>query len=257
MAYLVLDPEVAGGTLASTAGANRGSSVLADSADIRARLREQDILASLGGAAVSSVGDKHVGPAVDRVRRSPLGLLSGTTNGDTGAVHVHLAVTHVVEPSPGKESIARGCVSGDGEVPLALERAAANVRVDDLPRIALVEGERSLAAATIVSSRAGDGQALGLASLPVGYGSTLGGVIEGVVALARKVAARVAEWIRHAVVDVCGEGIELGAERRRVAHLHVGMGHGSEAENGGNREGLHCEGRSVVVESKQMRILLK
>ena len=212
--------------------------------DIRAGVGELGVAALDGGAAVADVGDEEVGAAAEAGAglRGAADLL-GADDVDGRAVHVHLAVADLVEPRPREEGLARGGVAGDleGEGRVADDGAVADVRVDDLERLAAVEGERGLARAAVVGSAAGDGHAVRLAGSPVGDSLALRRVEEGVVALAREVAAAGAKRVLHVVVDARGVLVELGAQRRGVLHLHVGR---RQAQEGGSedRKGLHGDG---------------
>ncbi|KAI6761568.1 hypothetical protein HG531_002121 [Fusarium graminearum] len=182
----------------------------------------------LSGAAVANVGDEH-GGAVAHGR----GTLGATLDGDSSTVHVHLTVTNLVKPAPGEDGLAGGSIRGNLEVERrsTSSRAVTDVGVDDLPRLALVEGQRSLARTTTVVSTTGDLHGLLAASIPVGDRGTLGSTEERVVALARKVATAGLKRSGHAVVDIAaGVRVILGLERGRGDHLHVCLGQTSQTE---------------------------
>jgi len=63
------------------------------------------------------------------------------------AVHVHLAVANLVEPSPGKESGARWCVAGNGKVVVGSQWAGTDDALDHAKGLAVVVGKRDLAGA--------------------------------------------------------------------------------------------------------------
>lgn len=156
-----------------------------------------------------------------------------------GAVHVHFAVANVVEPRPGKEGLAGGGIVRQGKGPARLERAAADEGLDDGKGAAAVVRERRLAAAAVVRGAALDREAVAAACRPGRHGAALRRVEQVVVALAGEVAAARGQGAVHVVVDVCRVGVVLGAERGRVAHLHVALGEGChEAGEGGEGE-LH------------------
>lgn len=64
---------------------------------------------------------------------------------DLGAVHVHLPVANLVEPSPCQKSFTCRRMLGDREVVLPLDRAAAKHRLDDAERLTIVVGKGNLA----------------------------------------------------------------------------------------------------------------
>lgn len=232
---------------------NGTSGVLGVVVDIGTGLGEEEVLAFDGRAAVADVGDKHVGTAADGVGSTTglAELLGASSDGDGGAVHVHLAVTDLVEPSPGKQSITGRSVVGESKAVAGVthDRAVANVGVDSLPGVATIKGQRSLATAAVVGSTASDGHGVGLARSPGDNRLALRSTNELVVSLAGKVGARSREGRRHAVVDVGGELVELGAESRRVLHLHVSRAERGEAKKGGSGsgKGLHVGGLLVFV----------
>lgn len=83
-----------------------------------------------------------------------------------GAVHVHLAVSNLVEPGPREDGVSSRRVVGQGEAPGGLEGALADPRVEGLPGSALVVGQGDLAAASLVGGRAGEGQVVSASGLP-------------------------------------------------------------------------------------------
>lgn len=227
-------------TSAATAAVARGRGERARLLfDVGARVGELDVSALGGGAAVVDVGDEHVGETGEVAAL-------GAVDGDGRAVHVHLAVADVVEPGPGEDGVAAGGVLGDGEVPGGLEGAVAQVGLDDLPGGAAVVGQRGLAAAAAVGRRALDGEAVGLAGLPLGDGSASRGAEVAEEPLAGEVGAALGQRAVHAVVDLGGVRVVLGAEGGRVAHLHVSGGEGDHTEGGGGRgereSVLHLDG---------------
>ena len=214
----------------TTTARSRGrSSLLADVGHIRAGLRELEVAALNSAATISDVGDEHGWAAAEGITGTTDGeiaLGSTATDGDNGAVHVHLAVADLVEPAPAKEGLTSRGVVGEGEVVagVTLDRAVSDVRVDDGPSAATVVGQGGLAATTIVRGATGDGHAVRLTRSPGGDRLTLRSAHEVVVALAREVASITGERVGHGVVDVSGEVVELASERRRVLHLHVSGG---------------------------------
>lgn len=124
----------------------------------------EDGVGALGdGAAVGNVGNEHVGKAA-------AATFFAAGDADWSAVHVHLAVTSLVEPGPGEEGITVGDISGDLEVVLAGEWASTHHGLDGLEGGATVEAEGDLARATVVGSATGDGELVGLASVVLGSG---------------------------------------------------------------------------------------
>lgn len=170
--------------------AGRTAKVSALNCDVLAGLGEPKILALDGAAAVADISDEHgragtLGDATARVGLVGLDV-------DNSAIHVHFAVTNLVEPRPGKDSLAAGGVSGDGEVIGGRARAGGAVTEEGVhhgPGIAFVVGQRGLAAATAVPGAAVDGEALLGAGGPIGYGLTLVGADEVDGAAAGEVAA--------------------------------------------------------------------
>lgn len=147
--------------------------------DLGAGLGEDGVDAFGDGAAVANVGDEHGWASLGA------GAAAATADLDGSAVHVHLAVTGLVEPGPGEEGIAAGGVSGDGEVVAVGEWAASHHGLDDLEGGASVEGEGDLARSTVVGGAAGEGELVGLASVVL----SSGGSSVLVVSLAREVRA--------------------------------------------------------------------
>lgn len=224
---------------------NRANGVGRVDIDIRTRVGEQQVLALDRGASVANVGDEHVRAAADGIRDATdlVGSLAGTTDGHSSAVHVHLAVADLVEPGPGEDGVAGGSVVRQGEIVARVthDRTVTHVRVDNLPRVAAVEGQRSLATAAIMGSVARDGHLVRLARSPSHDRLSLGSADEVVVSLAGEVAAARIERRRHIVVDAGGVLVELGAEWGRIFQFHVGLAEGGKANNGSGeqRKGLH------------------
>ena len=82
-------------------------------------------------------------------------------------------------------------------------------------------------------SLAGDAHVVGLASLPGDDGLAGRGAKIGLVAFAGEVGAARIKRAGHGVVDILTSvGVELGAEWRRIAHLHMGRCSESQAANG-------------------------
>ena len=192
----------------------------------------------------AKVGDVGLGTSAHGDRsssRSDLG--ARCLDSDGGAVHVHLTVTDLVEPSPSKDGITTRSVSGELEVEagLASKGAVSDVGVDDLPGGSLVKRERSLARSPAMVGSASDGHLVALSGSPLGNGLAGGSSKVLVVTLARVVGTGALERRGHAVVDVAASVlVELGAERRRVLHLHVSMGDGGHTGDGGaSAEKLH------------------
>lgn len=178
--------------------ASRRSSLLRVAVDIRTRIGEINISSLKSTASIANVGNKHGRAGVVRVRRAALLDLAAASdlvaNRDVSAVHVHLAVADVVEPSPGKDGIARGGIVGESEVPVSLQRTVANVRVDGLPSAALIIGKGNLAASAVVGGASDETERVSASGVEVGNRDALGGVVELVVALAGEVGTRGFEW---------------------------------------------------------------
>lgn len=118
--------------------------------------------------------------------------------------------------------------------------------MDDLPGLALVEGQRGLATTTTVVSATSDGHAVRAAGLPVSNRSASWGAEERVVALAREVAAAGLERSSHAVVDISvGVRVGLGLEGGRACHLHMSLGQTGEPK--GESSGFDTEELHVCV----------
>ncbi len=79
---------------------------------------------------------------------------------------------------------------------------------------------------------ADDGVVVLLARAEGGHRRALGGTQERLVALAREVGAVGVERARHGVISLTRSrvGVELGLERGRERHLHVGCGKSAQAE---------------------------
>ena len=190
---------------------------------------------ALGGrASVVDVGSEHVGELVDEALAA-----AGASDSDGGAVHVHLTVADLVEPSPGKSVLAGSQVGGDLEVVgegdgslgvvtdvagSVTGRAATLNGVDDLPDGVAgggeVGGDGDLARTTTVDGSALEGEGLG-AALGVAVGDAVGVVGDR---LAGEVGAVGEE---RAVVD--------SAVGNRVGHEDVSASNGNQS---GERESL-------------------
>ena len=95
----------------SWAIADRRRSVGRFQINIGTRVRKHNVLCFQCSTAISDIGDKHGRALAERCRS----LACSCFDGDGGAVHVHLAVTNLVEPSPGKYRISSGCVDRKSE----------------------------------------------------------------------------------------------------------------------------------------------
>lgn len=91
-------------------------------------------------------------------------------DGDLRAVHVHLTVADLVEPSPGQQSLSAGSVGGDLEVVLLGQRAATDDGLDHFPGLAFVVRERDLARPSAVTGTASNVHLVGLPGRVVGHG---------------------------------------------------------------------------------------
>jgi len=97
-------------------------------------------LSGLACALGGDVGNSHIGKCLESSR-----ILGATADIDVGAVHVHLPVADLVEPSPSQSKLTGGKLGGNSEWELAgtvgtvgkvassRSWAAALERVDDLP----------------------------------------------------------------------------------------------------------------------------
>jgi hypothetical protein len=93
-----------------------------------------------------------------------------------------------------------------------------------------------------VAGTAVDGHLVGLAGSVGGNGSTSRGAKVRVVALAREVGAIGSEGRSHVEVLLGSVFVDLGSERSRLDHLHVGRCEGgTKAKNGQDGKGLHVE----------------
>lgn len=233
--------ELLGNTLAAAAGARGRRSSAGSVVDIGTRVGIQDVVRLDSRAAVADVSKKGAGAAREGIGgRKKLQLFVASCksrrDGDVGAVHVQLAVSEVVVPREGKQRTAGGRVVGQGEAPGGRERALPNVRVQDGPGAAAVVRQGDLARASVVGGGAGEGPVVRLAGLPGDDRLTLAGAEQRVVSLAGEVAAGLGQRVCHAVVDVGGEAVVAGAEWGRPDHLHVRLGNGGEAEDGGDKD---------------------
>lgn len=106
--------------------------------------------------------------------------------------------------------------------------------MDDGPGLALVKGERGLAAAAAVEGAAVNGHLVLLAGGVVDDGGAGSSADEVERALAGEVGAAGVEGRRHVVVDVAAVvRVVAGAEGRGLNQLHVRRGDGGHAEDGG------------------------
>ena len=245
-----------------------GTSVL----DVLTRVGEREIgrfSCSAAAARGADVGNKHGregGALVDReaggLRRGVdaesgdgfgVALLGAASDGDGGAVHVHLTVADLVEPGPGEGVLAWGDTFGDGELEFAgagTVGVATNVagcgggtatddRVDDLPLGAggwgLVGGEGDLAGSTAMSGTADEGEGL-IHSDGHGVARAFSFVDSGPL-LAGEVGAVGCE---RAVVE---GGLAVGNGR---AHHHVSVGAGEEDGSKGH-EDVACGWHGVMI----------
>ena len=111
---------------------------------------------------------------------SGLGSALGVGDGDRSTIHVHLTITNLVEPGPGKDGVSLGEVLGDSEGELTgtaavgigrqvaldtLGRTSTDDGVNDLEDTVLarvlVVRDADLARSTAVDRTAGKGQRLG------------------------------------------------------------------------------------------------
>ena len=206
--------------------------------NIISRVGEQDVLAVGDLAAILDVGNEHVWEAVEEA-----GIALGAGNSEGSTVHVHLTVTDLVEPSPGKSVLAGGHILGDGELILVrnsgvgrvaevtsgvLGGAAALNGLDDLPGRALVR-LKVLRDDDLARTTAVDGSALELKRLSRALGIRVTSTLKFVntsTLLAREIGAA---GIERAVAEA------RGAVRHGVGHEDMGAGHGGQAGEG---EGL-------------------
>lgn len=113
---------------------------------ILARIGE-DRVYTLDGRAAIGVGIGYKGRWVVPRRQAP----PAVGHGDDRAVLVHLAVAFMVEPAPGEDRLARGCVRGQLEIDLVpVGRTSAHDGQDHLPRPAIVVREGDLAGTALV-----------------------------------------------------------------------------------------------------------
>lgn len=91
----------------------RNGAFLASVVDFGAWIRELDVLALPGADTVADIGNKDVGAAGKG--GGSIAFLAGA-DGDSSAVHVHLAVTKLVEPGPGEQGLTSRGISGHGEL---------------------------------------------------------------------------------------------------------------------------------------------
>lgn len=215
------------------AAANGRAICCAKLVDISSRVREQRVNTFFGVASSVTgieIGNKHIGQAIHEA------LSAGRSgNSERSAVHVHLSVANLVEPSPGKSVVTSRKFLGDikvvceragaigicREVPWSVfGRAATFNGFDYLPNGVLgglqVSGDRNLARTTTMYGAANEFQCL-LAALGVDIAGTSD---SRVGALARKIGAITFEG---AVVDL---RIVI---RHGVCHFHVGTGRGDQA----------------------------
>jgi len=234
---------VASGSSRGTAAALRGLEGSTRSLNhIRAGLGVLDVEVLVGLAAVSDVGNEDLGAG----REGGTGnvTLVVTSDGDGGAVHVHLAVADAVVPGPGEDGLAGLRVGGDSEVVLASKRAVTDVGLDDGEAGTLVVAERELARTAAVGGSAGSGHVVGLAG-DKGSSALAGSSAKvDMVALAREIGAGILEGSGHGVVDATrvGVGVVLGPEGGREGHFDVGGG-----DLGTCKQGSHEAGGEGVV----------
>lgn len=197
---------------------------------VRSRVDAAVVLAVLSSL---DVRDEHVRQLVEAVL-----VVGAAAHGDRGTVHVHLAVTDLVEPRPGEGVIAVRHVGGQrpvedggavavgvlGQVAGRVGRTAALNGMKDLElgalRDRLIHGQGQLAGAAAVNSRAGEGERLRLASF---NGVHLDDLANATIHFARVVSAR---GIQGRVGGV--------AVRDRALHNHVCIGHSRASRQGQN-----------------------
>lgn len=257
--------------------ARRGRRLAGLGGDIRARVGKHDVGTLESAAAVVDVGLEDLRTAAER-RGSAALAAAAAADGDNGTVHVavegsamlgitqggrhiQLSVADVVEPGPGKDGVGgRRGIGGQSELEArgAGDGTVADVAVDDGEGVSLVEGKSRLATAAVVVGTAVDGHVVLLAGLPSGDGRRVLGSEEIQGALAGEVAARGGHGTGDAVVDVGGEGVQLGPKRRRVGHGHVSRGLASQQRDHGDEgDGLHdvwsCRVQEMSFEMWELR----
>lgn len=156
-----------------------------------------------------------------------------------GAVHVHLPVANLVEPSPCQKSFTRRRVFGNLEVVFLVYRATTKNRLDDAERLATVVRKRDLTGATTMSSSARQ------LELVFFTGVVVGDRVERImlIALAWEIGAVGLEGTGVRVVDRTMQiSIQWAADGEWLAHLHVSRHTGGQSGTD-QKESLHgdCE----------------
>ena len=90
----------------SSALTDRRSSVGRSEVDVRSRVRKHEVDHFRGFASISDVGDKHSRPFLEGCLRCSRSSLDR----DSRAVHVHLAISNPVKPSPSENSLSSWCI---------------------------------------------------------------------------------------------------------------------------------------------------
>lgn len=122
-----------------------------------------------------------------------IGLIAvgAATNGNHGAVHVHLTVSNLVEPGPSKQSLTIRRIGGNLEVVLLGGRACSQHGLNDLEGLSLIVGQSELARTSVVGCATVQLHLVGLARLVGSLGVEL--VIS--VTLAGVVGTRCLQWV--------------------------------------------------------------
>jgi len=221
--------------------------------DVRAGVGILDVDTLGDDAAVADVSDED-GRTGGEGDRSPLGLLLGllldrlgddrdialggaAADADGSAVHILLAVADLVVPGPGPDGDTLGSIVRDVVLVELGVGAVADDGVDDSEGLAAVVAQADLARAAAMGSRALDGEVDAGTRGPSVDDLASSSAHVDMVALAGVVGAVGGEGSGVRVVDVRGELVELGAERRRVADLHVGRGQLGAGEKGDKSAG--------------------
>lgn len=148
--------------------------------NLLSRIGKHRVLPFHSGATITNVGHEHVGIiALERIRTA-----TGSTDHNIRAVHIHLPITHQVEPGPGKQGLTVGHIARHLEVIFGLQGASAHHGIDDFEGLAIIVAERQLAGSSTVSGGTGQRDVVGVASGVFGGGAP-GGVL--LVAFAREV----------------------------------------------------------------------
>lgn len=128
----------------------------------RSRERKVDLCASNSGAVsraidIGNENRREVAQGVPRGKRHVARVFTlrrTALDGDLSAIHVHLAVTNLVEPGPGKKRLSGRRIFGDLEVVLLRDWTAAEHGVNDAEGLSLVVGQGELAGSSAMGSAA-------------------------------------------------------------------------------------------------------